>query len=48
MAFEGRPVNLVARVMSFLLGRMMRKAVASALREDLNDIKAAAEEAGTG
>lgn len=43
MDFEGTPQTFGARVMSWIMGNMMKKSIVKALRKDLEDIKAAAE-----
>ena len=46
MTHESRPQGFVAKVMSFLMGFMLRGAIRKMLLKDLNDIKAAVEQQG--
>ncbi|MEM7572525.1 MAG: SRPBCC family protein [Bacteroidota bacterium] len=43
MSFSAQPISAGAKVMSFLMGRMMKGAVRKAFDQDLADIKAAVE-----
>ena len=43
MAFTAQAETLMAKVLSFIMGPMIRKSLATALSQDLNDIKAFVE-----
>ena len=43
MTFEGEPVSLSAKLMNIFTGWMFKKATIKAIRQDLEDIKIAAE-----
>ncbi len=43
MEFSAEALTRGARIMSVLLGWMMRRAIAKALRQDLEDVRRAAE-----
>lgn len=45
MGFEGQPQGLVAKLMSMLMGPMMKKSTIKAIEQDLADIKVAVENA---